>query len=105
MPDLHTIHLRQPWTCEAVDGRTVWMRSFNWPAGLTAREAVWLVIEGLPATASVDLNRQELDSETTGRFNITQRIAEHNWIAIKLPDASATDGAFPFNVRLEIDEG
>lgn len=105
MPDIHTIHLRQPWTCELVEGRTIWRRSFNWPAGLTVREVAWLVIDGLPEEASVAVNRETLQEDSPGRFNITRLIAEHNGIAITLPNASATDNTFPFNVRLEIDEG
>ncbi len=104
MPDIHTIRLRQPWTCERADGQAVWKRSFNWPAGLTAREVVWLVIDGLPATASVQVNGHQLATgDALGRFDITRLIAESNRIAITLADS--TEGPCPFDVRLEIDEG
>jgi hypothetical protein len=103
MPDIHTIRLRQPWTRELAGGQAVWKRSFNWPAGLTAREVVWLVIEPLPTAASVQVNQQQLSAAAPGRFNITRLIAESNRIAITLADASGDN--CPFDVRLEIDEG
>ena len=102
MPDIHTIRLRQPWTCELAGGRAVWTRSFNWPAGLTPREVVWLVIEPLPAAAGVQVNGQALAAAAPGRFDITHLIAEKNRIAITLDDA--TDQC-QLDVRLEIDEG
>jgi hypothetical protein len=103
MPDIHTIRLREPWTSEPLDGKTVWRRSFNWPAGLTAREVVWLVIEGLPATSTVEVNEEHLTADALGRFEITRLIAESNRIAITLADAGGDN--CPFDVRLEIDEG
>ena len=102
MPDIHTIRLRHPWTCERAGEKAVWKRNFNWPAGLTAREVVWLVIEGLPSTSIVEVNGERLSADAPGRFAITRLIAESNCIAI------ATDtsvDACPFEVRLEIDEG
>ncbi len=103
MPDMHTIRLRRPWTHERAGGQTVWKRSFNWPAGLTPREVVWLVIEGLPATANVQVNSEHIVPDTPGKFDITKLIAESNRIAITLADYG-TDQC-PFEVRLEIDEG
>lgn len=100
MPDIHTIRLREPWKSELRGGQTVWTRNFNWPAGLTAREVVWLVIENLPASTGVEVNSQQLIADSPGKFNITKLIAESNRIAIATPTA-----ACPFDVRLEIDEG
>jgi hypothetical protein len=103
MPDIHTIRLRQPWTRELAGGQAVWKRSFNWPAGLTPREIVWLVIEPLPALSSVQVNNEPVTADALGRFEITRFITESNRIAITLPDSVGE--ACPFDVRLEIDEG
>lgn len=104
MPDIHTIRLRHPWTCEPAGDRSVWKRSFNWPAGLTPREVVWLVIEGLPATADIQVNGEQLATgDVPGRFDISKLISESNRILITLVDAVGE--LCPFEARLEIDEG
>ena len=99
MPDIHSIHLREPWQCEPREGGVCWVRTFNWPAGLTPREKVWVVIEPLPDDARVSLNGQEL----TGDLEVTRLIALHNRLEIELPGGGA--GELPFSVRLDIDEG
>ncbi len=99
MPDIHSIRLREPWTCESRDGGVCWSRAFNWPAGLTPREKVWVVIEHLPHDARVSLNGHTL----TGKLEITKLIGLTNRLEIELP--SGTAGGFPFQVRLDIDEG
>ena len=107
MPDIHTIRLRHPWTCELAGPLAVWSRSFNWPAGLTPREVVWLVIEPLPADASVEVNGQSLAAgEAPGRFDITGLTAKSNRLSITLSDTTgAQETSCPLEVRLEIDEG
>ena len=107
MPDMHTIRLRHPWTCELHDGMAHWSRGFNWPAGLTPREVVWLVIDPLPADARVELNGQPLSAaEVPGRFNVTSLIGEYNRVIIQLSESTgATKSECPLDVKLEIDEG
>ena len=107
MPDIHTIRLRHPWTYQLRDGMVHWSRGFNWPAGLTPREVVWLVIEPLPADARVEFNGQILSADNTpGRFNVTSRIAEYNRLIISVSDPTgATESKCPLEVKLEIDEG
>jgi hypothetical protein len=99
MPDIHSIRLREPWQCEPREDGVSWVRTFNWPAGLTPREKVWVVIEPLPAGARVSLNGQEL----AGDLEVTRLIEMHNRLEIELPGAAA--GELPFSVRLDIDEG
>ena len=104
---MHTIRLRHPWTCELAGALAVWSRHFNWSAGLTPREVVHLVIEPLPADASVEVNGQSLAaSEPPGRFDITELLAESNRLSITLADTTgAQESDCPLEVRLEIDEG
>jgi hypothetical protein len=97
--DLHSIRLREPWQCEPREGGVCWIRTFNWPAGLTRREKVWVVIEPLPMDARVSLNGQELASN----LDVTHLIALHNRLEVIVPGADA--GELPFSVRLDIDEG
>ncbi len=99
MPDIHTIRLREPWQCETRGGGVCWSRGFNWPAGLTPREKVWVVVENLPPDARVSLNGQTL----TGNLEVTQLIGLSNRLEIELPSGAAGD--FPCQVRLDIDEG
>ncbi len=99
MPDIHSIRLREPWQCEPREGGVCWSRTFNWPAGLTPREKVWVVIEPLPADARVTLNGQQL----TGDLEVTSLIAMHNRLEIEVPAVGAAE--LPFAVRLDIDEG
>jgi hypothetical protein len=97
--DLHSIRLREPWQCEPREGGACWVRTFNWPAGLTRREKVWIVIEPLPKGARVSLNGQVL----TADLEVTSLIAPYNRLEIEVPGAGA--GELPFAVRLDIDEG
>ncbi|NOY30134.1 MAG: hypothetical protein GXP28_08130 [Planctomycetes bacterium] len=106
MLDIHTIRLRHPWQHEPCERGTRWLRSFNWPAGLVAREIARLVIDPLPDSAVVRLNGQTLVAEAEGLFDITSLLAEHNRLALELSgSASAGDTVCPFDVRLEIVEG
>jgi hypothetical protein len=107
MPDIHTIRLRHPWACELEGALAIWSRPFNWPAGLVAREVVWLVIDTLPAEARVEFNGQSLTAdEASGRFDVTPLIAEHNRLSITVTDPTgAKENRCPLDVRLEIDEG
>ena len=99
MPDIHSIRLREPWQCEPCAEGVVWSRSFNWPAGLTPREKVWIVVEPLPADARVSINGQPLSNE----LEITKVIGLTNRVEIELPQGRAGD--LPFAVRIDIDEG
>jgi len=106
MLDIHTIHLRHPWQHEPCELGTRWLRSFNWPAGLVAREIARLVIDSLPDSAVVRLNGQTLVAETGGQFDITSLLVEHNRLTLELSDlASLGDTNCPLEVRLEIVEG
>lgn len=99
MPDIHSIRLREPWQCEPCDGGVCWSRSFNWPAGLTPREKVWVIIDDLPEQARVSLNGQPL----SGNLEITRLIGLTNRLEIEFPSGGAEK--FPCQVRIDIDEG
>jgi hypothetical protein len=99
MPDIHSIRLREPWNCEPRGERVCWFRTFNWPAGLTPREKVWVVVESLPDGAVVTLNGQQL----AGDLEVTKLIGLHNRLEIEVPGPKAE--SVPFEVRLDIDEG
>jgi hypothetical protein len=99
MPDIHSIRLREPWNCESRGERACWVRTFNWPAGLTPRERVWVVIEPLPEGAVVSFNGQQLASD----LEVTTLIGLHNRLEIEVP--GPTGEGVPFEVRLDIDEG
>jgi hypothetical protein len=99
MPEIHSIRLREPWQCEPCDYGICWSRSFNWPAGLTPREKVWIAIDNLPAEARVALNGQPL----AGNLEVTKLIGLTNRLEIELPGNEGQ--RFPFQVRLDIDEG
>ncbi|QEG32809.1 hypothetical protein [Bythopirellula goksoeyrii] len=99
MPDIHSIRLREPWQCEPCESGVRWSRSFNWPAGLTPREKVWIVVDPLPADARVTLNGQSLGEG----LEITRLIGLTNRVEIELPQGRA--GELPFAVRIDIDEG
>ena len=74
-------------------------RTFNWPAGLTRREKVWVVIDPLPDGTQITLNGQQL----AGDLEATSLIELHNRLEIEVPGERA--GGLPFSVRLDIDEG
>jgi hypothetical protein len=99
MPDIHSIRLREPWSCEPRGERACWVRTFNWPAGLTARERVWVIVEPLPAGAKVSLNGHTL----AGDLEVTKLIEPYNRLEIEVP--GPTGDGVPFEVRLDIDEG
>ena len=102
---MHTIRLQHPWQCEPSGTGVCWSRSFNWPAGVSAGEWAWLVVEGVPDGASVALSGEPLVAVAPGRFDITDIIELHNRVQIELADGAPTDGAdCPFDVRLEICE-
>ncbi len=98
---MHSIRLRHPWQCQACNAGARWQRSFNWTAAINAGESVRLVIEGLPATATVQLNKQPLTGE--GIFDITTALAPHNQLAIEIADTEPSNSTeCPYDVRLEI---
>ena len=97
--DIHSIRLREPWQCESRGDGVCWSRSFNWPAGLTPRERVWVVVEPLPVGARILLNGNPLGEER----EITRLIEVRNLLEIELAAGGA--GGLPFAVRLDIDEG
>ena len=102
---MHSIRLRHPWQCESTQDGVCWSRSFNWPAGIGPRESAWLVIEGLPALATVALSGKPLTGDESGRFEVTELLALHNRLTIEIPDGTLTDETeCPYNVRLEICE-
>jgi hypothetical protein len=99
MPDIHSIRLREPWSCEPRGEGVCWIRTFNWPAGLTPRERVWVIVEPLPPNAQVTLNGQQL----SGDLEVTKLIEPFNRLEIEVPGLKAE--SVPFAVRLDIDEG
>ncbi len=106
MLDIHTIRLRHPWQCEPCDQGTLWLRPFNWPAGLTPREIARLVIDGLPEGAVVRLSGKPILAEAERWFDITRLLVEFNTLTIETNDAySSSEAECPFDVRLEIVEG
>lgn len=53
----HSIRLRDPWQCEAIDGGGLrWSRRFHRPTGLEPDDQLLLVLSGLPAGAVVQVN-------------------------------------------------
>ncbi len=105
MSDIHTIRLRHPWKCEPYADGTRWIRSFNWPAGLTPREIARLVIEQLPDSAVVQLNGQPLAATVEGQFDVTALLAQHNRLTLDLSDPPAAGTDCPLDVCLQIVEG
>jgi hypothetical protein len=99
MPDIHSIRLREPWNCELRGEGVCWVRTFNWPAGLTPRERVWVIVEPLLPNARVSLNGQQL----SGDLEVTKLIEPFNRLEIEIPGPQAE--SVPFQVRLDIDEG
>jgi len=110
---MHSIRLRHPWQCQPAGDGAIWSRKFNWPAGITAGEVAWLIIDGLGTSATathavslaVSLNGETLAPETAGRFNVTLLLARHNRLTISHPDPPPADRRqSPFEVRLDIVE-
>ena len=53
----HSIRLRDPWQCAALDdGGVRWSRRFHRPTGLEADDQLLLVLSGLPGNACVWVN-------------------------------------------------
>ena len=100
---MHSIRLRHPWQCEPIAEGCCWSRSFNWPAGRTSGEAIWLVVERLPDQAIVQLGGEPLTLDAQGRVDVTQSLAPVNRLTIELVDpAPEVPLECPFDVRLEI---
>ena len=60
----HSIRLRDPWQCEAIDdGGVCWFRRFHRPTGLEADDQLLLVLSGLPANACVRVNGVGFEGE------------------------------------------
>jgi hypothetical protein len=60
----HSIRLRDPWQCEAMDdGGERWSRRFHRPTGLEADDQLLLVLSGLPAGTVVRVNGHGFDAE------------------------------------------
>ncbi len=102
-------------------GRVRYRRTFNKPTGLESGERVWLVVEPAQSEAWViwksDLVGFIYPGEPTGRFDITDRLEDHNTLEICV-DHPALDfmrstvgdptklppGGLVGEVRLEIEE-
>jgi hypothetical protein len=109
----HRIKLRKPWENQVTEHGALWRRRFGRPTGLQSRDTVWLVIEGLPATASVRLNGEPLGSlvgqPMACRFDLTGRLRQRNELALLVqaadrPARPATSDQ-PADVSLEIVPG
>lgn len=60
----HSIRLRDPWQCAALDdGGVRWSRRFHRPTGLEADDQLLLVLSGLPAGALVRVNGHGFEGE------------------------------------------
>ena len=100
---MHSIHLRHPWQSEPQADSVVWSRAFNWPAKLDAGEVVQLVVEKVPASASVRLNDRELGAASQIRFDVTSLLAARNKVTIFIAESESTPAErFPYEVRLDI---
>ncbi len=105
----HRIRLRHPWQSERTESGTRWRRRFNRPTGLSARQRVWIVVEGVAAPGAAALNGRALgrlgEAGVPPRFDVTDLLLLHNEIELTLEtawleDAGAT--ALPGEVCLEI---
>jgi hypothetical protein len=102
-------------------GRVRYRRSFNKPTGLESGERVWLVVEPPRSSACIiwkgDLVGFVYPNEPLGRFDITERIEDHNQLDIFVdhPDLEymrstvgdpklLPPGGLIGEVRLEIEE-
>lgn len=64
-----------------------------------------LVVEPVQTVESATLNQRRLVIDAQGRADITDRIAEHNQLALNCLMTSQSDAeSCPFDVRLEITE-
>jgi hypothetical protein len=75
-------------------GRVCYRRIFQKPTGLDSGERVWLVVEPARSEACVTLKKQILGyiepGQSTGRFDITDRLEDHNQLEI-IVDHPATE--------------
>jgi hypothetical protein len=84
----HRIRLRKPWQCQPTEHGVVWHRRFGRPTGLGPAETVSLVVEGIAAAGTVELNGQPLGrlfpAGAPQWFNVTGKLAERNEVSIVL---------------------
>lgn len=96
---VHRIRLRQPWSIESQAGGIVLRRAFHTPTGLSDRNQVWLVIQGLGPNLMVSVNDTELigfsgdpedgKEKDLWRADITSLLKpDRNRVLIHLPQAS-----------------
>jgi hypothetical protein len=85
---LHRIRLRKPWALEKIAGTICWRRRFGRPIGLAAADRLWIVVENLPQTGSIELNGAPLGALGGGtaceRFEITSRLNLRNELLLRL---------------------
>jgi hypothetical protein len=84
VPGVHRIRLRDPWDAEPLpDGRTRYARRFGRPTNL-GKASVWLVLEGMTASAEVWLNGEPLgEAAGHGEFEVTDRLTERNKLELR----------------------
>ena len=103
---MHTIRLCHPWKSESQGGMVHWSRRFNWPADNGAHDTIFLAVRPWQDKAQVVLNDQPLDvGGSASRCDVTTLLCEFNRLQINIPVESCTDGQFPLEVQLEIEEG
>jgi hypothetical protein len=102
-------------------GRVCYRRTFQKPTGLEEDQRVWLVVEPARSRGTVSLAGELLGSvrfgESPGRYDVTDRLREHNnleilvehpWLdAVTFSDDDDTTrpaGGLVGEVRLEIEE-
>jgi len=101
-------------------GRVGYRRMFNKPTGLDSGARVWLVVEPPRSMARVVWKQKLLGfvhaGGTTGRFDITELLEDHNQLEIIVDhpaldglrrssgDPTALPGGLVGEVRLEIEE-
>lgn len=123
---VHAFRLREPWQRVLAADAAVWSRGFHRPTGLTASDALWLVVAGLPPEAQLALNGRRLQPacpERPGEFEVTALVRGACRLEIAVPLAAGEGGAvgdpaeavaaarggaatvpakFPYDVRLGI---
>jgi hypothetical protein len=91
----HSIRLRDPWQCEAVDGGGVrWSRRFHRPTGLEPDDQLLLVLSGLPAGAMVRVNGHGFDGERSADRVVPASSIEHPASSIQQPSSPAVAAQF-----------
>jgi hypothetical protein len=109
----HRIRLRKPWQHQSAEQGVLWRRRFGRPTGLRGCDSVWLVIERMPAAASIRLNGEPLGCIAgllmEGRFDVTDRLQTRNELAVLVQvseqTAQAAPADQPADVFLEIMPG